>query len=223
MMDIECIKTELKNEEDENFGEILKETDTTVEWYDYDFSYDDHTIVFRDGSICTKDLLLSLCHITDKAKDICGERITPKVMRDILEKAYHDILPDMMATLRGVVIIKNAEDQEEAFKLVGISPSAHVDDHIGISIFDSQLCLIMVEPIMESSEEIVDSMGGRIMDEFMDGVGVTLIHETRHQMIDCNFLLSEDEYPSYLATEEQVEQFARQKWDSIRTYYIGKG
>lgn len=75
---------------------------------------------------------------------------------------------------------------------------------------------------MKKSKEIVDSMGGCVKDEFMDGVGVTLIHETRHQMIDCNFLLPEDEYTSHVATEEQVEEFARQKWDCMRASYVGK-
>ena len=223
-MDIESIKAELKDNEESDLGEIVNETDTTVEWYDYEFSYDDHTVIFRDGNICTKDLLLSLSHFTDKAKTICGEYVTPEIMCSILADAYGDILPDMMATLRGVVIIKDAEDLEEAFRLAGISSSgSEIDEHlVGITIFDSQLCLVIAEPIMKKSKEIVDSMGGYIKDEFMDGVGVTLIHETRHQMIDCNFLLPEDEYPSHVATEEQVEEFARQKWDCMRASYVGK-
>lgn len=223
-MDIESIKAELKDNEESDLGEIVNETDTTVEWYDYEFSYDDHTVIFHDGNICTKDLLLSLCHITDKAKTICGEYVTPEIMCSILADAYSDILPDMMVTLRGVVIIKDAEDLEEASRLAGISPSdSEIDEHlVGITIFDSQLCLVITEPIMKKSKEIVDSMGGCVKDEFMDGVGVTLIHETRHQMIDCNFLLPEDEYPSHVATEEQVEEFARQKWDCMRASYVGK-
>ena len=195
-MDIESIKAELKDNEESDLGEIVNETDTTVEWYDYEFSYDDHTVIFRDGNICTKDLLLSLCHITDKAKTICGEYVTPEIMCSILADAYGDILPDMMATLRGVVIIKDAEDLEEAFRLAGISSSgSEIDEHlVGITIFDSQLCLVIAEPIMKKSKEIVDR----------------------------NSPLPEDEYPSHVATEEQVEEFARQKWDCMRASYVGK-
>lgn len=44
---------------------------------------------------------------------------------------------------------------------------------------------------------------------------MTLIHEFRHLMMETNPFLPEDIYPGWLSTEESVEIFARDAYETL--------
>lgn len=80
-------------------------------------------------------------------------------------------------------------------------------------VVQAQICIINEGEILKTVSEINEGEYGD--DIYLDGIGITVIHECRHQMLDCNFLLSEEDYPVELASEEEVERFSCNKWNEI--------
>lgn len=208
----------LKQDEAEGKGEILQITEKGVEYFDYDFSWDDHTIFFRDEKFCTKEELKKMIFIAEESRKY---GITEEYIASILVDAYSDCLVDMMTTLRAIAIIHSEEDMKEVFKFVDIAEDEDVclENVVGLNIFDCQICIVNEGEVLNTLSEIniFKNYGSEI---YADGIGVTVIHECRHQMLDCNFLLSEEKYPISLSEEDEVEEFSRKKWDNIWTGHI---
>ncbi len=209
----EEILISLKEDEKKGRGEILQETEEGVEYFDYEYSWDDHTIFFRDEKYCTKEKLKEMIFVAEESRKY---GISEEYIASILTDAYKDCMVDMMTTLRAVAVIHSEEDLKDVFKFANISDNENVDleNVVGLSIFDAQICIVYEGEILRTIHELNET--GYYGDEiYMNGIGVTVIHECRHQMLDCNFLLSEEKYPDYLFSEDNVEEFAVEKWNQI--------
>lgn len=207
----------LKEDEKQNLGEILQITEKGIEYFDYEYSWEDHTLFFRDEKYCTEEELKKLIFVAEESRKY---GITEEYVASILTEAYEDCLADMMTTLRAIAVIHSEEDMKDVFKFVGIEESK-VDlknNVIGLNIFDCQICIIHEGKILDTISDINETKEyGDVI--YQDGIGVTVIHECRHQMLDCNFLLSEEKYPTSLSSENNVENFARKRWDEICNNY----
>lgn len=202
----------LKEDEKQNLGEILQITEKGVEYFDYEHSWEDHTLFFRDEKYCTEEELQKLIFIAEESRKY---GITEEYIASILADAYEDCLADMMTTLRAVAVIHSEEDMKDVFKFAGVEYDfIDLENAIGKSIFDCQICIIHEGKILDTVSDINETKEyGDVI--YQDGIGVTVIHECRHQMLDCNFLLSEEKYPTSLNSEDNVEDFARERWDEI--------
>lgn len=202
----------LKEDEKQNLGEILQITEKGIEYFDYEYSWEDHTLFFRDEKYCTEEELKKLIFV---AKESRKYGITEEYIASILTDAYEDCLADMMTTLRAVAVIHSEEDMKDVFKFAGVEYDfIDLENAIGKSIFDCQICIIHEGKILDTVSDINETKEyGDVI--YQDGIGVTVIHECRHQMLDCNFLLSEEKYPTSLNSEDNVEDFARERWDEI--------
>lgn len=113
----EKILVALKEDEKEGNGEILRETEEGVEYYDYEWSWNNHTVFFRDEKYCTKEKLKELIFISEKSRKY---GITEEYIASILADAYKDCMVDMMTTLRAIAIIHTEDDLKDVFQFTNI-------------------------------------------------------------------------------------------------------
>lgn len=208
----EEILKQLKEDILDEKGEILNITEKGIDYFDYGFSWDDHTIFFRYDDFCTKEELKKIIFISDKSRKY---GITEEYIASILVDAYSECFIEMMTTLRAIAIIHDIEEMEKVFEFANIANDDGVDleNCVGLTVFDSQICVVNEGEILRMNSELNDGYSG--IEIYESGIGVTLIHECRHQMLDCNFLLSEKDFPISENSEDAVEEFARFKWDMI--------
>lgn len=219
-MDFETLRRSLKKDQKEGNGKILGENEKGISYYDYDTSCDDDVLYFRKPEYCTKDELEKLIFVGN----VADKRITPEFLANVLSDAYSGILDDMMAVLRGIAVISEDQDVKKLSEAWNIDEDEIRDveptNCIGVTWFQKRIAIIYEQAVIETSREIAkedpSEPFGRI---YLRGICSTAIHECRHVMLDCNPFLDEDEYPVYLQSEEEVEEFCRDRWDRIETKY----
>lgn len=194
-------------------GEILYETTEGIAWYDYVWSDGDNAMFFRFPEHCTEEMLQKLVFVGDEA----GKKgVTKNLIARILSDAYAEMLPDMMAVLRAVLIVSGDADPVQYAKREGIDPEEILED-LG---YPEGVCGRMWRR-RQTAVVYADAIEDHVEDrqEFLRGIGATLIHECRHVMLDCNPLLDDERYPDSIKTEPAVEAFCRERWDVIGWKY----
>lgn len=210
-MKIEEIKEMLKEDQEAGFGEILEENENSVSYYNYELAIG-ATMTFRGDAICTREELMNLIITKD---DVW----TKEKVADVIIAAYGDTLADAMCVVRAIILIDNNKDLDDACR--NLFPddnweesfsSEDIDENmVGQNIYDYQTPIIHLGNIRKNSDD---------EEMYMDGVGCTIIHELRHCMLDCNPILSEEEYAVELGKEENVEDFCRRQWDRVRADFV---
>lgn len=219
-MKFEDIRQSLTDDQKDGNGEILYEDDSGIAYYDYETSGGDDYLYFKKPEICTKEKLQSLIFVGHNV----NKKITPELIANILCDAYGESLPDMMIVLRGIVIVNDDDDISEYSKHSGIEEIEIQDemyiteDYCGRSWFRKQTTFIYEQAIIDTAKECVDEFT-TFDEEYLRGIGSTVIHECRHIMLDCNPFLDEKQYPVNLSSEDAVEDFCRDCWDKIGNKY----
>jgi len=228
-MEKEEILEKLREDEKEGNGELLSEDGEEAKYYSYDTCGEcNEFMVFRYGRFCTRDKLEQLIYVSDAA---AKHDITPALLADILADAYKDMLPDMMCVIRRIVVVHDEKDfpdmlhaiypkaeEYEIQEMLDYELDDFVGDFVGKTWFMHQTAFIFEGTIhkiaLEEGDEIITHG-----DNYLCGIATTAIHEVRHLMLDCNFILPEDKYPVELSSEENVEEFCRSRWDMLENNY----
>jgi hypothetical protein len=236
----------LHEDQKEKNGEILSVNEKEA----YYFSYDDYSFPeycrFTFSEAINDKFIKSLIIIGNEAKK---SGITEEFCLMVLKSAYKDDLADAVCTLKYIPIFYGKRDFTSVMKTVAkrewesaysnyskceVYPTATSVYEEMIEEFDypedgewigkkwHQLCASFVNAgsIYKEAKSFADKFAS-IEEEYKIGIASTLIHEVRHEMLDCNFLLPEDKYPTNLASEEEVEDFCREKTDCL-LYCLGK-
>ena len=207
MMQREDIIHSLKELEAEGDIEILKIARNSVSVYDY-----------QDGKEITYTFKRSK---TSLAKHIHISEKIPAKYRPNKEKVIQYLLAlpeDVLLTLNDVWFLWDFDDYDDMVDYYD-ADSAYAadlyDDRIlGRMWFEQNAALIDVQNIVNSAleiekQDIALGLYGYADMDIKEQTALTLVHEIRHIMMDTNIILPEDEYPIHLASEFDVEDFAR--------------
>ena len=188
--------------------EILEQSRNSICLYDYQ---DGKEIVYTFKR--SKTNLASHIHIS---------RYIPKKYRPNREKLVQYLLrlpADMLLTLNDIWFVWSFEDYETMVEYYD-EDSAYASDLwdgecLGKMWFSQNVAIIDVQNILNSAieiekQDIAFGFNGNAYQDTLEQIAVTAIHEIRHIMMDTNIILPEDEYPIYLASEAEVEEFARE-------------
>ena len=124
----------------------------------------------------------------------------------------------MFLTLNDIWFVWNEEDYEKMVDYYDADPAYSCDlqdeDCLGKVWFEKNAAIIDVQNIFNSAMEIEKQdialgLCGYADQDIREQLVLTTIHEIRHIMMDTNIVLSETEYPIHLASEFEVEEFAR--------------
>ncbi len=201
---------ELKSEDE---IEILSQSKNSICLYDYQAGKE---IVYTFKR--SKTELASHVHISRKI---------PKKYRPNREKLVQYILnlpSDMLLTLSDIWFVWGEDDYDDMVSYYDADPAYACDLYdencLGKMWFEKNAAIVDVQNIFNSALEIEKqdiAMGfeGNAYQDTLEQIVITAIHEIRHIMMDTNIILPEDEYPISLASEFEVEEFARE-W--VREY-----
>ena len=208
------------NEDQQNGkGLILDVTKEGVNYYDYE---NDETF-YRSHKYCTLKWLSSIIYIGEEGKKKGLDEYT---IAKMLKAAYGDSFEDAICTLRGIIIYSTEEDfakgverfcPDDDLPLL-LSEFSYNDMEIlnacGRKWHRKQLVFINERAIADTSTEGLDEFFGYV-DNYSLGIYETIIHETRHIMMDTNMFLDMEKYPISDAAEEAVENFCRCRYDRL--------
>lgn len=193
--------------EQEGEIEVIETRNNSVLIYDYQ---DGKEIQYTFHQ--SKTSLGSKIHISRKI---------PQKYRPNKEKLVQYLLAlptDMLLTLNQIWFVWDVEDYEKMAEYHGVdtawAESLWDEDCVGKCWFDQNTAIVNMQNIVNTALEIEAedvSMGiiSNTTQDILEQAIITLIHELRHVMMDTNIILPEKEYPIYLASEEEVEKFAR--------------
>lgn len=212
-MDYKTLKNKIEEGEKNGHGEILYKTSSGIAYYDYDScDFDKDRIFFRAPGYCTKEKLEKIIYCD---RDVMERGVTPSVVADILFSAYGSEFADMMCVLRNIIIFHHHSGMEAGireFDLLDEGDEFYFDpDNVGQMWFHRQTAFICEGTIVKECEGM-RGPGEAFSTLYTDALGTTLVHETRHIMLDCNPFRPDDGE----GDEESVEIFCRQKWDMVR-------
>lgn len=198
----------LKELEKEKEIEIFEQTRSSIGLYDY-----------QDGK---EIVYVFKRNKTEFSSHVHISRRIPKKYRPNREKLVQYLLNlpnDMLLTLSDIWFVWNEADYENMVDYYDADP-AYVGDLydencLGKMWFEKNAAIIDVQNIFKSAVEIEKqdiALGfyGNADQDTREQIIVTTVHEIRHIMMDTNIILPEDEYPVHLASEFEVEEFARQ-------------
>lgn len=212
-MNYKELARKITNGQENGHGEILYETCKGIAWYDYERSLnDDDRIFFRKPEYCTREYLEGMVYCD---RDVQRYGVTPSVVADMLVSAYGDQLADMMCVLRNIIVFHYRSGMEDGIRAVSLEDMEDFEfdpDNVGQTWFRKQTVFICEGTIQKECIGM-DKATGLYSTAYTDALGTTLVHETRHIMLDCNpFISAEDGEDS----EQAVEDFCRYKWDMVR-------
>lgn len=206
----------LTEDEDNGQGEIIELTDEYASYYDYS---DDSTKEFHFEEACTDEYVKSLIRLGEAVK---GHGLTEQFIIDVLKKAFGDDYYDAICTMAGLIIPSNEEEFRCMLKNT-IRTGDDVDEWyewcenehcVGRMLRQHQIVLINEEAIQRTAKELAYDKWSE-KREYDIGMLVTIIHETRHLMLDTNPFLPEEEFTEEMKTEESVEAFARERYEAL--------
>lgn len=211
----------LEKDEKGGDGEIVQKTDDFIKYLDY---RNDSQITFHFDKSITRDHIKSL-FLYEESDDLDIDMLTDAIMQ-----AYAEDLPNALRVTRKIIIMTK-ENGNRLFKKffedgdidepewdIFYSYEDDIEPYLGKSLFQYQTACINLSALRSVAKELEDELS-TYDKEFEIGLISTVIHELRHIMMDCNFLLDEEKYPTNLASEESVEDFCRAKMDE-RLYGI---
>lgn len=221
-MEKDKIIASLKEDEEEKKGKVLEIKEDGISYYDYD----NDEIFFRFPEFCTKENLEKIIYLGKKSKK---RGLTASHLSEAISTGFESMnvpLSDAMCVLRGIIVFSNYTDLKKGLKK--ICPDEDIDLILDIVDYDDmiengtiakhlyswQVALINEKAIADFCASDCDEILG-YDEEYCSGIIITAIHECRHDMMDCNIFLPEEEYPLELASEEKVEKFARDAYDSL--------
>lgn len=213
MFDFEALRKDLH--EDEKLGALVicEETETDILTDDFDC----HRYINYHLVPPTREWLQSLFYFPQD----CKQDKTAFLNRclDILMAAD----PNMLINLRHVFFIRTAADIREICSLPDINDELFPDILIDEDDCESptlscvgcfwhyESALVINMRAIEHTAEDIDPNDAGIVPE---GVYTTLPHELRHLGLE-NPYLPKDEYPDYLRTEENIEEWGRALYERV--------
>lgn len=206
----------LTEDESNGNGEILEVTDDYVSYCDYT---DDTTKEFRFDKSCTDEYMSTIIKIGESAK---SNGLTEKFIVSVLKKAFGEDYFDAVCTLSGIIVPSNKNEFIKMLKDT-IRTGDDIDEwyswednehYVGKMLTQHQIVLINEPVIHKMAHEMAEDEQEE-NKEYEIGILTTLLHEMRHLMLDTNPFLPEEEFPEELKEEENVEEFARETYESL--------
>lgn len=210
---IEAIDEGIENEE----LELIHKDDKTYSVYD-----------LNDGKEINYNLVMNKEILKDKI--YCNKKFMYKY--NLSEEKIADVLISMMPEeafypLNKIIFLYQVSDFKKVAKFIyGTYVEALYGDDFDIDAFYSgeigKLCFWQncVFVNLRNLEKFARKTSSK--DSFFDmkyylenELWITLFHEMRHLMLNCNPYLDEEEYPAILETEENVERFARDTFEGL--------
>lgn len=207
---------ELQDDEENGNGEVLDITDEYVCYFDYD---SDTEIFYRFDEACTDEYIKSRIFVSE---DVQKKGFTPDYIIKVLKKAFGDWYFDTVCVMSGIVIASNEADFDKfiqnAMQTSDIAREwyeyADEEKYCGKLFAPHQIAYINERKHVELAKELADEMHSAEY-EYEIGIIITLIHEMRHMLLECHHFISEDDIPLTEATEEAVEDFARDAYENL--------
>lgn len=157
-----------------------------------------------------------------KAKILWGSSILGDL--DAFSNRIADALlcidPNMLICLNRICIISAAEDVEPICTAMGADPEefpecidSEESEILGCKWHAQNSIILNAAAIVKAAHQLVaiDPSFFQLKDEIATGFWMTLFHEIRHLGLECNPFLPEDEYPTALQSEAEVEQWATEQ------------
>lgn len=111
-------------------------------------------------------------------------------------------------------------ESKRLYKEIGDEYALEIgSDLLGQLWFERNIVVVNMGEIVRASEDIAKENSDlyspyfSLENQVLVGFLTTVIHELRHLQLDGNILLSEDDYPLYLGSEEEVEAYCREAFE----------
>lgn len=200
----------------ENTVEIFSNNGHTIETYDFE---QDRNITYRLDKP-TAEWLREITLVTKQAQTLVSKN-TVNALLDM----FVDIDSNMFTNLRHILFVTEHDDDLDeitAFMDVEACEVCSYFDYLGMFWYAESTIVINVECIAAAVKELTaeceplygDASRTFAAQEFIIGLYTTMIHELRHLALK-NPYLDEEEYPCELASEENVESWARAQTDKV--------
>lgn len=215
-MNKETTIKELTEDEKEENGEILEQTDEYVLYFDKNTGIETQ---YRFNEACTDDYVKSRIFVGENA---IKKGFTPDYILSVLKAAFGDYYYDAVCIMSGIIVPSNKEEFDEFLK-----KASRTSDNMSEWYYyeeESEYCGKMfyahqIAYINEAlHEKLAEELGDEIISaerEYETGIIVSLIHEVRHLMLECNQFISEDDIPLSENGENAVEEFARTAYENL--------
>lgn len=193
-------------EEDPNI-EVYEVTDSNVTYYDHNMGKVT-TISFMEA-FTVKDLVDKI-YISEHLPEFA--RIDKTGLATYLMKAME---PTAFMTLNKIWILADYADYQLMAKEHSAEAlSFYSENSFGQMWFDQNVVFVDFSNILNRAESCADEFeisSETDLKQFVRCEGiVTILHELRHLQLDTNIFLPVDDYPSELAEETMVEDYAVQ-------------
>lgn len=210
-MDYNALRKSIHEEAACGTLEILSESETDILVFDYDNGKEINFHMVPP----TREWLAT--RIIWGPSLTCGE--TP-ARSEFLADYLSRIDPAMLTCLNHVIIIDDFEDRKAVADLLKVDEDnlpEENEDLIGQLWFQENCVFVYVSALKAAVNDVLEENPGfSCYDHEMEtGFLTTLLHETRHLGLDCNFLLPESEYPTSLQSEETIEDWALEMFEKI--------
>ena len=226
------IKEDVENE----LGEILEENEIGISYYDYDNGVESF---YCFPEYCSLDRLKSKIFI---GKSISEKGLTNEFVANMLQEVFKKDFVDAFCTLNSILIFSNEEELNAALEFAApdeIEEVLSYDEHTIDSFEKHNVCgkmwyrkqspMIYEKSILNVAIDIANKYANEkedkeyynqiLNEEYSCGIIQTIIHECRHCMLETNLFLSEEKYPTYLNSENEVEEFCCSAYEMLSAKY----
>ena len=208
----------LREDEKEQNGEILEVKKDGVLYYDYGYG---NEVFFISTKYCTRNFVASKIFVGEKSNSM---GVDIELLTNVLCHAFKDFFPDAFSTFRGCVVFGNKKEFEKGIKTILPNEDfselmeefeyEDMDNCVGKLWYRKQIIFVNEKLIRKLAKENKDDYLYDFVEEYSRGILMTIIHEMRHCMF-TNCFLPEDSYPEYLESEEEVENFCINAYESL--------
>lgn len=186
--------------------EILEEGDLTMSVYDI---VDGREIHYTGDEAIDEQWLAQRISIPQSVVNIFVPAAEiAKTLLGVLDKEYFN-------TLRGIVFFDSKKDFDEIKKYtdteelyLSVNKEQFQNECVGLTIWSEQIVLINCKKIRELSSE-------EEAPDIRRGIWITVLHELRHLLLDCNPYLPMEKYPVEAAAEDAVEEWAINVYENL--------
>lgn len=215
-MNKETTIKELTQDEQEGNGEILEQTDEYVMYFNENAGIETQ---YRFNEACTDDYVKSRIFVGETAQ---RKGFTPEYILSVLKKAFGEYYFEAVCVMSGIIVPSN-EDEFDRFMNEASRTSDNLSEWYDYES-ESEYCgkmfyMHQIAYINEAlHEQLAEELGDEIISaerEYETGIIISLIHEVRHLMLDCNQFISEDDIPLSENAEDAVEEFARTAYEKL--------
>lgn len=214
-MNKDGLLAELQEETEKGNVEIIDSKSDIVEILDFT---DGRTVRFRINEISEKEIASMINFGPSIANQVNCNDEAYRIAKTLIH------LPaEFFDTLRYILLPETDEDVQQMCQKLDLNyddfpSSIHFDDcnALGCLWYNESSVIVNIPVIRKICFEMWDGFPEYYATkEIKHCFWETLLHELRHQMLDCNPFLSEDKYPLSLSSEENVENYARKTCENF--------